>query len=166
MATRRRTIGIDPGSRKTGFGIIEQVGNRFIWIHSGTIVTGKGAFQERIVRIFDELQIILATYQPTEAAIETIFFAKNANSALKLGHARGVAMLAVAKYGLTLHEYEPNVVKKAVVGYGSAKKEQVKMMISILLNKKTFSGNDETDALAIAICHLNHRAVRIKLTRL
>lgn len=154
-----RALGIDPGSRYTGYGIIEARGNRLTHIAAGRIVAqGKGDFTARLEIIYDGLAEVIAKYKPTHAAIEGIFHHRNAQSALKLGHARGVALLACRHHQLELEEYAPSVVKKAVVGTGRADKQQVQQMVSMMLGiRATDLAIDASDALAIAICLAHHR---------
>lgn len=155
MKPPRRVIGIDPGSVRTGYGVVEAHGNRLVWIASGTIQCGRGAFSGRLATIYREISAVCSEHAPNEAAIEGIFHARNAGTALKLGQARGVALLALTHAGLSIVEYEPMLVKKTVVGYGAADKDQIRAMVGMLLGNRTFGGLDETDALSIAICHLN-----------
>lgn len=143
-------IGIDPGSRKTGYGIIRQAGNQSIYIASGYIALTSTDTSERLRKIFHELQKIIQQFQPQEAAIEQIFMHQNPNSALKLGQARGVAIVAL---GLPVAEYSARQVKQSVVGYGAASKDQVQHMVKQLLNLRETLQADEADALAIALCH-------------
>ena len=152
----RRVIGIDPGSIKAGWGVVEQSGNRLRLIGSGTIKLGSGGLTERIALLYAQLRTILEEHQPNEAAIEAIFFQKNADSALKLGHARGVALLALAHSQLTQTEYAPASVRKSVIGNGAADKIQVRAMMRMMLGAPELEGLDETDAIAIAVCHLHH----------
>lgn len=150
------TLGIDPGSLKTGFGLIRQEGTRLIHIHSGTIdCTDEPTLERRLKKIQDELTRIIQTYKPTQAALEGIFYAKNVKSAITLAHARGVALCTAAQFGLNVTEYKPLEVKSAVVGYGKATKDQIHDMVVRLLNlpKNQVGGLDQTDALAVAICH-------------
>lgn len=161
----RRILGIDPGSLRCGWGVVEQAGSRLCWVDSGTIVTGGGPMAERLVVLFREISTICARTRPTEAAIETLFFQRNAQSALKLGHARGAALLALAQSGVTIAEYEASLVKKRVTGSGGASKEQVQRMCAILLGRDEFSGLDETDALALAICHLQQHPALARIAQ-
>lgn len=161
----RRVLGIDPGSLRCGWGVVEQVGPRLCWIDSGTIVTGGGPMAERLVVLFREIGTICERTRPTEAAIETLFFQRNAQSALKLGHARGAALLALAQTGVAIAEYEASLVKKRVTGSGGASKEQVQRMCAILLGREGFSGLDESDALALAICHLQQHPALARIAQ-
>ncbi len=148
-------IGIDPGSRKTGYGIIQHKGNRNLYINSGCIHLAESApLAERLLTLDQKLDEILQEFQPDCGSIESIFFSKNAKSALILGHARGVALLKLATHQLPIFEYSPLEVKQTLVGAGRASKEQVKHMVQILLNQKQSRFHeDESDALAIAITH-------------
>lgn len=158
-----RIIGIDPGLQRTGWGIIDAVGNKLTHISHGVIATQAGQdTAARLVRIFEELTQMIALWQPTDAAVEETFVNRNAASSLKLGLARGVAMLAPAKAGLGVAEYPATLVKKSVVGSGHAEKEQVQMMIKTLLPGVEAS-SDAADALAVAICHAHHGATKEKL---
>lgn len=149
-------LGIDPGSRVTGYGVIKAVGNRQEYIASGCIrTTDKETLPERLDVIFQGVSQIISEYSPDELAIERIFMARSAESALKLGHARGVAMVAAVQKKLPVHEYEARKIKQAVVGSGSANKSQVQHMVMTLLNLPSKPQSDAADALAIAICHNN-----------
>lgn len=149
-----RILGIDPGSRITGFGLIEKDGNRLIHVDNGAIFTRSDApLSNRLKTIYDGLTEVIADHAPTMVAVERIFVAKNALSALKLGHARGVAMLAGVNAGLPVAEYTAVEVKQAVVGYGKAAKKQVQQMVRVLLNLPEIAQEDASDALAVAICH-------------
>ena len=154
-------LGIDPGSLVTGYGVIEASSGRLAWVASGEIQNnGRTPMPLRLKKIFETLGGIIDSYHPDEFAIETAFYGKNAQSALKLGHARGAAMLAAVIRELPTHEYSPREVKKAVTGNGSASKEQVQYMVKSLLNLKASPRfYDTTDALAVAICH-THGATR------
>ena len=152
-----RIFGIDPGSERTGYGCVETDGRRHRLVACGAIVaTADDTFPHRLARIHRELTIQLSTCRPDCVAIENLFHAKNARSALKLGHARGVAMLAAFEAGCDIVEYTPAEVKRAVVGYGRAEKQQVQQMIMLLLGlEKAPKPFDVSDALAVAICHLH-----------
>jgi crossover junction endodeoxyribonuclease RuvC len=152
-----RIFGIDPGSERTGYGWVETDGRRHQLVAWGAISALAGdAFPQRLARIHRELSALLATCQPDCVAIESIFHAVNARSALKLGHARGVAILAAVESGCAVVEYTPAEIKRAVVGYGRAEKHQVQQMIKLLLGlDKAPSPHDAADALAVAICHLH-----------
>jgi len=156
-----RIIGIDPGLRNTGWGVIEQDGSRLSYIADGSVHSdAHGALPERLLQIHTQLLAVLRDFGPVEAAIEETFVNKDARATLKLGQARGVVMLAPALLGIPVCEYAPNVIKKSVVGAGHAEKDQVKHMVKLLLPRAVMRTSDSTDALAIAICHAHHRGVR------
>lgn len=157
-----RILGIDPGSGSTGYGIIETDGSQHRAILYGAIKTHpKKPFHERLLKIHTDLCELLSRESVDVMAIEEVFYATNVQSALRLGHARGVALLAAAQKGLDVYEYSPLEIKSAVVGYGRAEKTQVQTMVCLLLNlRETPSPDDASDALAIAICHA-HRMKRI-----
>ena len=148
-------IGIDPGSRITGYGIIENLDNRNRYLGSGVIDLRESTpLAERLLILDEKLHAILEKFQPDNGSLEAIFFAKNVKSALILGHARGVALLQLARHHLPIYEYTPLQVKQTLVGFGRASKEQVQHMVRILLNRPQIPmGDDESDALAIAITH-------------
>lgn len=149
----RTILGIDPGSRITGYGIIHTDGHRHSYVACGRIVLQAENLAEKLREIFHHLSELIKNYKPQEAAIEQVFMARNANSALKLGQARGAAIVAMANQGLSVEEYSARAIKKAVVGYGGADKQQVQHMIRLLLNLNKAPAADAADALAIAICH-------------
>lgn len=155
-----RVFGIDPGSERTGYGCIDSDGCRHQLVKCGAVWAGVGAtFPDQLSIIYRELTALLAEHQPECVAIENIFHAVNARSALKLGHARGVAMLAAVEAGVTVVEYTPAAIKRAVVGYGRAEKGQVAQMVKMLLGLDAIpKPHDATDALAVAICHLHNGA--------
>ena len=149
-------LGVDPGSHVTGYGLVEKKNNQLIYVHAGRVTSSpKTPFYDRIHKIFKAMTEIMSHYQPQEMAIEDIFYAKNIKSSLKLGHARGAALIAAVECGVRIFEYTPLEIKKSIVGYGRASKEQVCSMVQIILNIKTISSLDTSDALAAAICHLN-----------
>jgi crossover junction endodeoxyribonuclease RuvC len=153
-----RILGIDPGLRRTGWGLIESEGNRLVHVASGSVETAeRDELGVRLLAIHDGLVAVIERYQPHEAAVEATFVNANAAATLKLGQARGIAMLVPAKAGLAVAEYAPNVVKKTVVGAGHSEKAQIRMMIGVLLPKAHPPNEDAADALAIAICHAHHR---------
>ena len=161
MTKASRIIGIDPGLRRTGWGVIDSIGSRLVFVASGTVLPDdKAPLAERLCRIHDGLADVLAMHEPQEAAVEATFVNRDAGATLKLGQARGVAMLVPARAGLAVAEYAPNAVKKAVVGSGHAAKEQIRLMVTMLLPKAEFDTDDSADALAIAICHAHHRGAR------
>lgn len=158
-------LGIDPGSRATGYGLIRLEGNRLHHIDNGVIrPPEKADLAQRLLHIHQGLQAVIEQYAPDCSAIEQVFMAKNAQSALKLGQARGVAMLAAAGAGLDVAEYSPLQIKSAVVGYGRASKSQVQQMVKALLKLPEVAQEDASDALAIAICHAHTGSLSTKLT--
>lgn len=148
-----RILGIDPGSRITGYGVIETQGQRNRWLASGCVRCPDGALPERIARIFSAIELILSTHQPDVVAIEKVFMARNPDAALKLGQARGAAIAAVARAELPVHEYAAREIKRAAVGRGSASKTQIQAMVSRLLQLPATPQADAADALAVALCH-------------
>jgi crossover junction endodeoxyribonuclease RuvC len=158
MGEAIRIIGIDPGLRRTGWGIIDSVGNSLRFVASGTVRSDeKESLAKRLCQLHDGLAEVLHQTMPHEAAVEQTFVNKDATATLKLGQARGIAMLVPARAGLVVAEYAPNAVKKAVIGVGHGEKQQIHMMLKILMPKAEFKGNDAADALAIAICHAHNR---------
>jgi crossover junction endodeoxyribonuclease RuvC len=154
-------LGIDPGSRITGYGLIRKEGNRLVHIDNGAIFTDAAVdFPGRLKRIFDGLSTVIERYQPEAVAIEDIFFANNVQSALKLGQARGAAIVAGVNAGLLVSEYSALQVKQAVVGHGKAAKEQVQQMVKVLLGLPEIAQADASDALAVAICHANSAGLK------
>ena len=161
MTAAIRIIGIDPGLRRTGWGIIETLGNSLRFVASGTVTSdGDLDLASRLCQLHDGLAEVVHTYQPDEAAVEQTFVNKDAVATLKLGQARGVVMLVPARAGLPVYEYAPNAVKKSVIGVGHGEKQQIHMMLKILMPKAEFKGNDAADALAIAICHAHNRGAQ------
>jgi crossover junction endodeoxyribonuclease RuvC len=150
-------LGVDPGTLITGYGVVRHVANRTRVLECGVVKNGSAkSMPERLKTIFTRLSEVIEKYQPDEFAIETSFYSKNAQSAMKLGHARGVSMLAAANRDIPTSEYSPREVKKAVVGSGAASKEQVRFMVKTLLKMKSSPAlYDSSDALAVALCHLN-----------
>lgn len=158
MTTPLRIIGIDPGLRRTGWGIIDVTGSRLMFVACGVIKADvEGALASRLRDIHDALAQVIVEYQPHEAAVEETFVNVNPASTLKLGQARGVALLVPALHGLPVGEYAANLVKKSVVGAGHAEKQQIRMMVERLLPKALIHSEDAADALAIAITHAHHR---------
>jgi crossover junction endodeoxyribonuclease RuvC len=149
-------LGIDPGSRITGFGVIKASGTGHSYVTSGCIKTKGQEMPSRLLEIFQGLSLIIQQYAPSLAAIEKVFIKKNPDSALKLGQARGVALVAIATHQLPLSEYSPRVIKQAVAGFGGADKMQIQQMIKILLCLSDVPQIDAADALAIALCHAHH----------
>jgi len=153
-----RILGIDPGLRRTGWGVVAVEGNHLVFLACGSLTTdGQATLAERLVGIHDGLRQVMAEHTPDEAAVETTFVNKDAAATLKLGQARGIAMLVPAIAGLPVAEYAPNLVKKTIVGAGHGEKAQIRMMIGILLPKADPKTHDAADALAIAVCHAHHR---------
>ncbi len=155
-----RIFGIDPGSRRTGYGCIDHDGSRHRLIVCGAIAApARASFPEKLKVIHAELVQLLSTCQPECVAVESVFHARNVRSALKLGHARGVAILAASQVGLPVAEYTPTEIKRAVVGYGRAEKHQVQQMIKLLLGLDAVpTSHDAADALAVALCHAHSLA--------
>lgn len=158
-----RILGIDPGSRLTGYGIIEDSPRGYRYIASGSIRIKADYFPDRLKQIFDGILEIVDNYQPEQMAIEQVFMHKNADSALKLGQARGAAICAVQTKGLPVFEYAARQVKQAVVGKGAADKIQVQHMVKILLNVQGELSLDASDALGIGICHAHYQQTAIML---
>lgn len=156
-------LGVDPGSLKTGFGIINSLGSSYVYVASGVIRIPSGDLPGRLKVIFDSLSEIIEEYSPQEMAIEQVFMAKSASSALKLGQARGAAIVAAANQGLPVSEYEARKVKQAVVGHGAADKHQMQQMIKNLLSLPAAPQEDAADALGVAICHANTRQHLIRI---
>jgi crossover junction endodeoxyribonuclease RuvC len=152
-----RILGIDPGSVITGYGLIDQTGRQSSYVTSGCIRVGNKNFAARLSIIFEDLSSLIEKYQPTVVAIEQVFVHKNVASALKLGQARGAAIVAAAHQGLLVAEYAPRQIKKAVVGYGGAEKSQIQQMIQMLLGLSGLPQADAADALAVAVCHAQQR---------
>jgi crossover junction endodeoxyribonuclease RuvC len=153
-----RILGIDPGLRRTGWGMVEIAGNRLSFLGCGSVTTSdRDALATRLLAIHDGLMRILEEFKPDEAAVEATFVNKDANATLKLGQARGIAMVVPARAGVPVAEYAPNLVKKSIVGAGHGDKAQIRMMIGVLLPKAEPSSDDAADALAIAVTHAHHR---------
>lgn len=163
MATQKRILGIDPGSRLTGYGVLDFDGDKPSYVGCGTIKSLDGSFPDRLKRIFVSVGEIVAEYQPDIIAIETVFMARNAGSALKLGQARAAAMCASFAFEVDVYEYAPREIKQAVVGTGAATKEQVQHMIVSMLQLSAMPSADAADALAAAICHGHQHALRERL---
>lgn len=159
MVQTVRIIGIDPGLRRCGWGIVETSGNRLIFVACGTITPPTDtALSERLATLHRELSRIIEIHAPHEAAVEETFVNQGARSALQLGQARGVVLMTPAALGLPVGEYAANLVKKSIVGTGHADKAQIQLMVRRLLPNADFQGADAADALAIAVCHAHHRA--------
>lgn len=158
-----RILGIDPGSRVTGYGIIESDGRRSVHLASGCLRTGDGALADRLEVIFRGVARLVAEYRPAAVAVERVFVARNADSALKLGQARSAAICATFGAGAEVFEYAPRAIKQAVVGLGQADKAQVGHMVGVLLNHRVPLAPDAADALAAALCHAHTRPLAERL---
>ncbi|WP_456414868.1 crossover junction endodeoxyribonuclease RuvC [Thiolapillus sp.] len=158
-----RILGIDPGSRATGFGVIDSDGRQSRHVFSGCIRTTGKEFSVRLGEIYAGINAVLEEHAPEQVAVEQVFIAANPSSALKLGHARGAAITAAVIARLPVFEYTPRAVKLALVGTGAAEKEQVQHMIRLLLGVRQPMTLDESDALAVALCHAHHASTGIKL---
>lgn len=159
----RRILGIDPGSRRTGFGVVELAAGRSRYVASGVIQAGDGDFPGRLRTIFEGLAAVIGEHRAAEAAIEQVFVNRNADSALKLGQARGAAICACASRDLAVSEYGPRAVKQALVGGGGADKRQVAYMVRMILGLEGRLQEDAADALAIALCHAQHDRLAARL---
>jgi crossover junction endodeoxyribonuclease RuvC len=160
-----RVLGIDPGSQRTGFGVLDAVGPRLTYVASGVIRTEKGEFAERLCEIFRCVQTLVAQYRPHEIAIERVFVNRNPDSALKLGQARGAAICGTADAKAGVFEYATRQIKQAVVGSGSAEKGQVQLMMKSILKLEGPLPPDAADALAAAVCHALRGRVRVSVLR-
>ena len=163
MTDRQRILGIDPGSRLTGFGILDAQQDCTTYVASGAVNTVEGTFNDRLKLIFQSVCEIVGEYRPDVVAIESVFVHKNANSALKLGHARSAAICATFEFDIDVFEYAPREIKQAVVGKGSATKEQVQHMVRSMLELDGDPSPDAADALATALCHANQRRLHATL---
>jgi crossover junction endodeoxyribonuclease RuvC len=163
MSARRRILGIDPGSRLTGFGVVDFVGAQPVYVASGTVRSPGGSFPDRLRQIYESVAAIVDEFRPDIVAVETVFMHRNAMSALKLGHARSAALCATFSRSLAVYEYAPREIKLAVVGTGSASKEQVQHMVVSLLRLSARPAPDAADALAAALCHGHQRRMRQRL---
>ena len=163
MSDAKRILGIDPGSRLTGFGVLDFRGDVPTYVTSGTVKSTDGGFADRLRRIFESVGAIVGEYRPDVVAIESVFMHKNAGSALKLGHARAAAMCATFEHEIEVYEYAPREIKQAVTGTGSATKEQVQHMIVTMLKLDGVPAPDAADALAAALCHGNQRRIQARL---
>ena len=158
MSRPIRILGIDPGLRRTGWGVVEIAGNRLGFLGCGSVRPATMTRSRmRLLAIHDGLMRIIEKFRPDEAAVEATFVNKDANATLKLGQARGIAMVVPARAGVPVAEYAPNLVKKSIVGAGHGDKSQVRMMIGVLLPKAEPTSDDAADALAIAVTHAHHR---------
>ncbi|MBC6980293.1 crossover junction endodeoxyribonuclease RuvC [Caulobacter sp. 17J80-11] len=161
MANKIRILGLDPGLRRTGWGVVASEGSRLSWVAHGVIAPDEGApFAERLLHLFEEITKVIETWTPDEAAVEETFVNVNGASTLKLGHARACALIAPARAGLSVAEYAPTEVKKALVGTGGADKTQVAFMVKRLLPTAGDVKADAADALAVAVAHAHARKVR------
>ncbi len=153
-----RVLGVDPGTQFTGYGIVEKgAGGSLVHVCDGRIRLAPGKpLPERLCEISKQLSALIAEFGPSVMAVESLFFAKNVKSVITLSHARGVILLEAANRGMGVHEYAPSSIKQAVTGYGAATKDQMQKMVMMLLGQKSVSETDAADALAIAICHINH----------
>lgn len=158
MSRPIRILGIDPGLRRTGWGVVDAEGNRLSFVACGSVDTDERRdLATRLVTIHDGLVRVIETFRPAEAAVEATFVNRDAAATLKLGQARGIALLVPGRAGLRVAEYAPNVVKKSIVGAGHGEKAQIRMMIAVLLPKADPQSDDAADALAIAVTHAHHR---------
>jgi len=164
-AATLRVLGIDPGSQRTGFGVLDAVGARLTYVASGVIRTQTGEFADRLCEIFRCVQTIVAQYRPHEIAIERVFVNRNPDSALKLGQARGAAICGTADANAEVFEYATRQIKQAVVGSGSAEKAQVQLMMRNILKLHAPVSADAADALAAAVCHALRGRMRISVLR-
>ncbi|MBT4772118.1 MAG: crossover junction endodeoxyribonuclease RuvC [Rhodospirillaceae bacterium] len=151
-----RLLGVDPGLRFTGWGVVDMDGNRLRHVANGVVKSGSGELAQRLVRLHHGLQDVISEHQPDSAAVEETFVNRDGQATLKLGQARGIALLVPALAGIPVAEYAANSVKKSVVGYGHADKNQIGHMIGVLLPGALVESPDAADALAIAICHAHH----------
>jgi crossover junction endodeoxyribonuclease RuvC len=164
---RMRIMGIDPGSRICGWGVVDEAktGGKLIHVDCGIVAPkARAPLSDRLAQIYDGLRRVIEEYKPDAVGVESVFFAKSVKSALVLGHARGVALLAAAHSGLEVAEYSPAEIKQAVCGYGRADKQQVARMVKAILNQPEVAQTDAADALACAICHCNSRRLKSKLS--
>jgi len=164
LTDKRRILGIDPGSRLTGFGVLDFDGEQATYVASGTVKSLDGSFPDRLKQIFVSVGEIVEQYRPDVVAVESVFMAKNAGSALKLGHARSAALCATFAFDVDVFEYAPREIKQAIVGTGAATKEQVQHMIMTLLQLEGAPAPDAADALATALCHGHQCRIRGRLS--
>ena len=158
MTVTIRILGVDPGLRRTGWGVVAVTGNMLSFVASGTVKAPlDGELAHRLAALHAGLSAVVGAWTPDEAAVEQTFVNRDAVATLKLGQARGIALLVPAQAGLAVAEYAPNAVKKAIVGAGHAEKGQIRAMVKVLLPRATFDSDDAADALAVAICHAHHR---------
>ena len=161
-----RVFGIDPGSTVTGYGIVEVAGSQTRHLDNGGIhLPTSKTLPHRLAIIYNEVTALIERFQPDAVAVENVFVAKNVSSTLKLGHARGAAIVAAVNAGVTVAEYTPSQVKKALTGYGAASKDQIQRMVKAVLNLPELAFEDASDALAIALCHAQSHAFELALKR-
>ncbi|PIE68540.1 MAG: crossover junction endodeoxyribonuclease RuvC [Deltaproteobacteria bacterium] len=161
MNQPERILGIDPGSRITGYGLIDVQGSQLRFVACGTVRTHvKYPFAYRLNEIFEGINEVIQLHNPGVAAVEDVFLATNPRAALKLGHARGAVVVAAMQNGLAVNDYSPRAVKQAVAGYGQAEKKQVQQMVAVLLGLRGQPSADAADALAVAICHANQSRIQ------
>jgi len=160
-----RILGIDPGSRITGYGVVEMQGARSRCVAYDVIKLPEGPLEQRLLRLLTGLRAVIAEHRPDEVAMEQVFVRRNVASALVLGQARGAALCAVAEAGLPLHEYAPASIKQAIAGSGRAEKPQVQRMVKVLLNLPAVPAEDAADALACALCHAHSRTLKLRTQR-
>lgn len=160
---RKRILGIDPGSRVTGFGVLDFEGDSPTYVTSGTVSSHQGDFPTRLKQIFQSVREIVAEFEPDIVVVESVFMHRNPGSALKLGHARSAALCATFEFDVEVFEYSPRAIKQAIVGTGSASKEQVQHMVVRLLGLNGSPAEDAADALATAMCHVHQNRVRLTL---
>lgn len=164
MTRSIRILGVDPGLRRTGWGLIAIAGNDLSFIAAGTVKAPlDGELATRLLALHEGLAAVIREHRPDEAAVEQTFVNRDAAATLKLGQARGIALVVPAAAGLFVAEYAPNAVKKTVVGAGHAEKQQIRAMVRLLLPRASFDSDDAADALAVAICHAHHRTARMRL---
>ncbi len=159
----RRILGIDPGLASTGFGVIETTDNGYRHLHHGVITTGASdPTGDRLAKIYREIEEVIRRFSPGEAAVESLFFAKNATSAIPVAQARGVVLLALSHVGVTGVEYAPQAIKRALVGEGRAEKQQVQELVRVVLGLSEIPSPDHAaDALAVAVCHVHHSSMKL-----
>jgi len=160
-----KVLGIDPGSETLGWGVVEGEGLKYKLVDFGTVKSSpKESFSKRLLKIYDGVEAVIATFKPDTLSVEEAFYANNVKVALKLGQVRGVVLLSGEKNGLEISEYSPRLIKQTVVGYGNAEKHQVQEMVRLLLRlQKAPEPHDASDALAIAICHFHHAGMQSRI---
>jgi crossover junction endodeoxyribonuclease RuvC len=164
MSVTIRILGVDPGLRRTGWGMIAMTGNNLAFVAAGTVKAPlDGELAARLLALHQGLSEVVRLHRPDEAAVEQTFVNRDASATLKLGQARGIALVVPAAAGLAVAEYAPNAIKKTIVGAGHAEKGQIRAMVRMLLPRAEFDSDDAADALAIAICHAHHRVARLRL---